>query len=168
MSVTTAGMTRHGGEPRQRLLVAVLAISLALNFCVIAGAVWSRVNTQEPPSAGERFHKLETSLNLNDQQRAAFEAYVAASRARSAQLRQDIDPLLDAAWAEIGKPQPDEAVIMQRFNDASSRWRSSQRETIDTTLALLATLNPDQRAKFIAEEHERRTAQRRRRADEQR
>ena len=168
MSVTFIGASHGGGMPRNRLVVAILAISLALNICVIAGALWHRANAPEIQSASERFRQLETSLNLTDQQRAAFEAYVAQARTRNAQLRQDIDPLLDAAWAELGKPDPDEAVVLQRFNDASIRWRNSQRETVEATLALLATLNPDQRAKFIADERERRAAQRRRHAEESR
>ena len=168
MSVTFAGAARGRGMPRQRLLIAVLAISLALNVCVIAGAVWNRVNLPETQGATERFRNLETSLNLNGQQRMAFEAYIATARARNVQLRQDIEPLLDAAWAELGKDQPDEAVVLQRFGDASTRWRASQRETVEATLALLATLNPDQRAKFIAAERERRASLRRRRAEETR
>ena len=130
--------------------------------------MWHRVNLPEAPSATERFHKLETALNLNEQQRLAFEAYVAATRARNGQMRQDIEPLLDAAWAELGKDQPDEAVVLQRFNDVSVRWRASQRETVEATLALLATLSPDQRAKFIAAERERRADLRRRHAEESR
>ena len=168
MSATFAGESRGGGMPRQRLIIAALAISLALNLCVIAGAVWHRVNLPEAQTSTERFRKLEASLDLSDQQRLAFEAYVAAARARNGQLRQQIDPLLDAAWAELGKEQPDEAVVLERFNDASTRWRASQRETVDATLALLATLHPDQRAKFIAAERERRAEQRRRRTDESR
>lgn len=168
MSVTTAGMSRRGGMPRQRLLAALLAVSVALNICVVAGAVWSRVNAPAAPAPGERFRKLEAALNLDDRQRLAFEKYVAAAWARNAQLRQDIEPLLDAAWTEMGKAQPDEALIMQRFTDASARWRVSQRETVEATLALLATLNPDQRAQFIAEERERRAAFRRHRAEDAR
>jgi uncharacterized membrane protein len=168
MSVTTAGMTRRGGMPRPRLLLALLAISVALNLCVVAGAVWNRLNIAEPLAAGERFRRLEAALNLNDQQRVAFEAYVVAARARNAQLRQDIEPMLDSAWAELGKAQPDEAVVLQQFNDASTRWRASQREKVDATLALLATLDPNQRARFIADERERRAAQRRRHAEESR
>ena len=168
MSVTTAAANRGRGLSHQRLLVGILAISVALNVCVVAGALWSRYSTPEPMSASERFRKLEGSLNLNDQQRQAFEAYVAASRMRTAQLRKDIEPLLDASWSEIAKPQPDEAAILQSLAEASSRWRMSQRETIQATVALLATLTPDQRAKFIADERERRTALRRRRADEAR
>jgi len=168
MSATFVGASHGSGMPRGRLVIAVLAISLALNVCVIAGALWHRASMPEAQTASERFHQLEESLNLTAQQRAAFEAYVAQARTRNAQLRQDIDPLLDAAWAELGKPDPDEAVVLQRFNDASIRWRDSQRETVEATLALLATLNPDQRAKFIAAERERRAAQRRRHAEESR
>lgn len=168
MSVTFAGASRRGGMPRQRLIIAILAISLALNLCVIAGAVWNRINAPVMQSSTERFHKLERSLDLNDSQRAAFEHYVAAARSRNVQLRHEIDPLLDAAWTELGKDQPDEAVVLQSFSDASTRWRASQRETVDATLALLATLTPDQRAKFIAAERERRAEQRRRHAEEAR
>lgn len=168
MSATVAGTSRGGGVPRHRLIIAALAISLALNACVIAGAVWHRMNLPQTQSASERFRKLEASLDLNDHQRRAFEAYAAAARARNIQLRQQIDPLLDAAWAELGKDQPDGALVLQRFNDASNEWRASQRETVDATLALLATLRPEQRAKFIAAERERRADQRRRRAEEAR
>jgi uncharacterized membrane protein len=168
MSVSIAGFTPGRRMPRGRLLGAILAISVALNLCVIAGVVWTRYNAPEPVGASERFHKLEATLGLDDRQRAAFEAYVAATRARAAKLRQDIDPLLDLAWSELGKPQPDEALILQQLSDASGRWRASQRETVEATLALLATLSPDQRTKFVAAESERRAAQRRRHAEEQR
>jgi Spy/CpxP family protein refolding chaperone len=168
MSVTLAGVSGGRGVPRHWLLVAVLAISLALNACVVAGVLWSRLSAPETMTASERFRHLEESLNLDAKQRAAFESYVAATRARTAQLRRDIEPILEAAWAEIGKPNPDETTILQRLNDASGRWRTTQRETIEATLALLSTLSPDQRAKFIADEHERRAALRRKRADEAR
>jgi Spy/CpxP family protein refolding chaperone len=168
MTVTTAGLNRGRGMPRQKLLVAVLAISVALNVCVVAGALWTRYSSPESITSSERFRRLEVSLNLNDQQRQAFEAYVAATRARSAQLRKDIEPSIEASWNELAKAQPDEAAILQSLADASSRWRTSQRETIEATMALLATLTPDQRAKFIAAERERRAEVRRRRADEAR
>jgi uncharacterized membrane protein len=168
MSVTLAGMTQGRGMPRSWLLAAALAISLALNICVVAGVMWGRFSAPDATTASERFRKLEASLNLNEQQRKAFEAYVVSTRARSARLRRDIEPMIEAAWTEIGKPHPDEAAIQQRIGDASARWRASQRETMEETLALLATLSPDQRAKFVADEHERRAALRRRRADEAR
>lgn len=169
MSVTTAGLVRDGSRlPRRKVLAAVLAISVALNLCFVAGALWTRYTASEPATASQHYRKLEAALSLNEQQRAAFDAYTAATRARTAQLRQDIEPLLDAAWAEIGKAQPDEALIMQRLNDASARWRGSQREAVDATLALLTTLNQDQRDKFIADERQRRAAARRRHIEEAR
>jgi Spy/CpxP family protein refolding chaperone len=168
MTVTTASLNRGRGIPRQRLLVALLAVSVALNACVLAGALWTRYSSPGAITASERFRRLEVSLNLNDQQRQAFEAYVAATRARNAQLRKDIEPSIEASWNELAKAQPDEAAILQSLADASSRWRASQRETIQATVALLGTLTPDQRAKFIADERARRAELRRRRADEAR
>ncbi|HWB52352.1 MAG TPA: periplasmic heavy metal sensor [Stellaceae bacterium] len=168
MSVTAAGVNHRQPISRQRLLAGVLAVSVALNLCVVAGALWSRYSKPETMTASEHFRRLETALNLNDQQRKAFEAYAAATRARTAQLRRDLQPMLDAAWIEIAKPQPDEAAILQGLTDASTRWRASQRETVEATIALLATLDPDQRAKFVADEQARRDALRRRRADETR
>jgi Spy/CpxP family protein refolding chaperone len=168
MSVSIAGLTPGRKMPRERLLGAILAVSVALNLCVIAGVAWSRYSAPQPIGASERFRRLEMTLGLDDQQRAAFEAYVAATRARTARLRQEIDPLLESAWREIGQPQPDEALILQQLGDASGRWRASQRETVEATLTLLATLSPEQRAKFVAAESERRAAQRRRHAEEQR
>ena len=77
-------------------------------------------------------------------------------------MRKDIEPMIEASWNELAKPQPDEGVILQSLNEASLRWRTSQRETIEATLALLGTLSPEQRAKFIADEHARRAELRRR------
>ena len=168
MSVLTAGTRRDPEVSRHRLLAALLAISVALNLCVVAGALWSRYSAPSAPSATERLRNMATTLNLDDQQRAAFEAYVAATRTRQAALRQALEPLLDSAWLELGKPQPDEAAILQRLSDASARWRASQQETVDATIALLATLNPDQRDRFVAAERERRAALRRRHAEENR
>jgi uncharacterized membrane protein len=168
MSLTATGIPRGGGVPRHRLILAILAISLALNVCVIAGVIWNRTTAPETQTGGAWVRKLEASLDLNEQQKAAFTAYIAASRAHNAQLRQDVEPMLEAAWAELAKPQPDQAEVLRHFNDASTRWRASQTETISATLSFLATLNPDQRAKFIAGEREHRASLRRRRVEEAR
>src|SRR6202035_1347712 len=132
--------------PSGRLFGALLAVSVALNLCFVAGAVWSRFNAPPAPiSASERFRRLEVALDLADRERPAFQAYVAATLARSARLHREIDPLLDGAWAEIAKPQPDDRVLMQRFDEAATRWRSFQHEAVDATLALLVKLSPEQR-----------------------
>jgi len=169
MSVTTAGVTRAWQAPRQRVLAAALAISVALNLCVVAGAVWSRYTAPVPPqTASERFHRLADSLDLTPQQRVAFDAYVAAMVARGDRMRQDVEPAMEAAWGELAKPDADQARVLQLLDDAGSRRRTYMREAVGATLSLLATLTPDQRAKFIANERAFHAAQRRRHADEAR
>src|SRR5579862_7865963 len=159
MTITAAGMRRPQGLSSRRLFGAVLAVSVALNLCFVAGALWSRFNPPPAPvSATERFRKLEASLGLDEQQRVAYQAYVSGTLARSARQRREIDPLLDAAWAEIAKPAPDDASLRQRFDEAAARWRGFQHEAVDATLALLAKLSPEQREKFVADELQRRAA----------
>jgi len=167
MSVTTAGMTRRARLPRRRVLAAILAVSLALNLCVVAGAVWSRLHAP-PQTTSERFHRLADSLNLTSQQRVAFDNYVAAMAARGERMRQDVEPMMDAAWAEIAKPDADPARVLQLLDDAGNRRRAFQHEAVAETLTLMATLTPEQRAKFIADEREHFSTLRRRRAEEQR
>src|SRR5580658_5144660 len=100
MTVSAAGMRASRRLPSGRLFGALLAVSVALNLCFVAGAVWSRFNAPPAPmNASERFRKLEAALGVTDQERPAFQAYVAATLARSARLHREIDPLLDAAWA---------------------------------------------------------------------
>jgi Spy/CpxP family protein refolding chaperone len=169
MSVATAtGAGARRVTPR-RLWPALLAVSVALNLCFVAGAVWSRVNAPATaPSASDRFHRLGAKLDLTDEQRGAFQAYVAATMERTARQRREIDPLLDAAWAEVAKPQPDNSALIQRFDDVAARWRGFQHDAVNSTLALLAKLTPDQRAKFVADELERRATVRHRRLEEAR
>jgi Spy/CpxP family protein refolding chaperone len=168
MSVTTAGLGRRSnGMPRQRLVVAILAISVALNLCVIAGALWSRVHTPPPPATfSERLRHVENTLDLTSAQRVAYDRYIVDMVARGDQMRQQLDPLFDAAWAEIAKPDADQARVLQLFDDASTHRRAFMHDAVSATLSLLATLTPEQRAKFIADEREFRLAQRRRHAAE--
>ncbi len=168
MTAVTTGLRRSGGLSPHRLIAALLAISVALNLCFVAGALWSRFNAPPPLTASERFRKLEATLDLTDQQRPVYRAYVAATLARTARQRREIDPLLTAAWSEIAKAQPDDDAVMQRFDEASALWRGSQHEAVNATLSLLATFTPEQRERFAADELERRAAARHRRLEEAR
>jgi len=166
MSVTTANTAPTGGLPRNRVLAGLLAVSVVLNLCVVAGVGWTRFNAPAlPPTAAERFAQLANELHLTPEQQVAYDKYVAAMRLRGERLRDDTEPLIAAAWAEIAKPQPDEAQVQQLFDDAATRRHVYQREALAETLALLATLSPDQRAKFVADARERRAAVQRLRAN---
>jgi Spy/CpxP family protein refolding chaperone len=145
-----------------RLLIAVLVISLVLNLCFIAATLWFRLHA--PPAGrnlAERYQEIASQLNLDAQQRAAFDRYIAAMRSRADQMRQETDTLMAAGWDELAKPQPDEAKVTQLFEQAGEKRRGFQHDATAQTLALLATLSPEQRAKFVALMRERRAAARR-------
>jgi uncharacterized membrane protein len=165
VSVVTAGRTDAGGR-RSRLWIALVAVSLVLNLCFIAGAVWSRLH---PPAGrldlAERYRQMAAQLDLDSQQRAAFDRYVAAIRSRGEQMRQETDPLMSAAWDELAKPKPDTARVEQLFDEAGEKRRAMQHETTSQTVDLLGALSPVQRAKFVLIMHEWRAAWRQRAAN---
>jgi Spy/CpxP family protein refolding chaperone len=145
-----------------RLLIAVLVISLVLNLCFIAATLWFRLHA--PPAGrnlAERYQEIASQLDLDAQQRAAFDRYIAAMRSRADQMRQETDPLMAAGWDELAKPQPDEAKVTRLFEQAGEKRRGFQHDATAQTLGLLATLSPEQRTKFVALMRERRAAARR-------
>jgi len=168
MTAATAGVGPSRRLSRPRWLGALLAISVALNLCFVGGAVWTRFHAPAPSTTSERFQRLAQTLNLSPPQQAAFDQYVAAILARGNRLRQATEPLMDEAWEEIAKPQPDQARVLQLLDEASGRRHDFQHEAVASTLSLLASLTPEQRAKFLADEHDRRLSLRRRRAEETR
>jgi len=165
VSVVTAGRTEAGGR-RSRLWLALLAVSLVLNLCFIAGGIWSRLH---PPVArldlAERYRQMAAQLDLDPQQRAAFDRYVGGIRGRTEQMRQETDPLMSAAWEELAKPQPDTAKVEQLFDEAAEKRRAMQHETTSQTVDLLAALSAAQRAKFVSIMREWRAAWRQRAAN---
>jgi len=170
MSVTTASITPSRQLPRRpRGLVAALAISVALNLCVVVGAAWNRLHTPSlPPTLSQHYHQVADTLSLTPEQRAVFDKYVADMTARGEHMRQAVEPMMDSAWTELAKPDADQARVLQLLDDASGRRRAFMHEAVEATMSLLATLTPDQRAKFLAEERAFRAAQRRRHAEEAR
>jgi Spy/CpxP family protein refolding chaperone len=168
MTMSAVGIAERGRPQRPRLLAGVLAVSVALNLFFVGGALWTRLHASQPATASERFHKLGQSLNLSPPQQAAYDQYVAAILARNNRVRQATEPLLDEAWAEIGKPNPDQIKILQLLDDFSTQRREVMHQTVGATLSFLTTLTPEQKEKFLADEHERRLAARRRRAEEMR
>lgn len=162
MSAAAAAPGAARRREHSRLLIAVLVISLVLNLCFIAATLWFRLHA--PPAGrnlAERYQEIASQLDLDAQQRAAFDRYIAAMRSRADQMRQETDPLMAAGWDELAKPQPDEAKVTQLFEQAGEKRRGFQHDATAQTLALLATLSPEQRAKFVALMRERRAAARR-------
>lgn len=150
MSAAAAGTSRRIGRS-PRLVLVLLALSVALNLFFVTGALWIRLHPATVLSFQERrFQRMARELDLAPQQRAGFDRYVAAMRARTAQMHQQLHPLYAGAWEEMAKPQADEAQVMRLFDEASAKRREFQRGATSQTLAFLATLSPAQRAKFLA------------------
>jgi Spy/CpxP family protein refolding chaperone len=144
------------GATRQHLLWVALTLSLVLNLCFVAGALWARV--QGPPAPfniEERLQRIGSELQLDPRQRQNFDRYSETVRAHLQQMREAVEPLMSAAWSEIAKPNADEASVMHFFDEAAQARRGFQGEMIATTLSFLATLSPDQRAKFVQLFHQR-------------
>jgi Spy/CpxP family protein refolding chaperone len=168
MTAAAAGMRPSSRLSRPRLIAALLAISVALNLCFIAGATWSRLKPATIVTTSERFHRLAQTLDLSPQQQDAFDQYVATLIARNNRVRLATEPLMDEAWAEVARPNPDQARVFQLLDEFSTQRHETWHETVIATLALLATLTPEQKAKFLAAENGWRMAGRHRRAAESR
>ena len=149
-SAAARGATRHP------LLWVALALSLALNSCFVAGALWIRIQgPAAPPSPAERLQRVGAELVLDPQQRHAFAQYSENLRMHMQQMRETVEPLMSAAWAELAKPDADPATAARLFDEAAQARRGLQRELLAPTLAFLATLSPEQRAKFVKLFHQR-------------
>ena len=161
MSTATAGPVGQSGAPTgwptRRVLIILLVLSAVLNVCFLAGAAWTRLHAPARwADLEQRYQRMAAELNLEPQQRAGFDAYAAAMRTRTEKMQEQVAPLINAAWEEIAKPQPDAAQVMRLFDEAAEKRREFQREATARTVDFLAILSPAQRSKFIAIAHERR------------
>jgi uncharacterized membrane protein len=148
--------TAPRGATRHPLLWVALTLSLLLNLCFVAGALWIRIQGPPPPaSPTERLQRVGAELALDPQQRRAFDQYSENVRAHMQQVRDTVEPLMSAAWSELAKPDADQATAARLFDEAGQARRSLQRELLAPTLAFLATLSPEQRAKFVELFHQR-------------
>ena len=153
-----AGADPVTGWPRRRLWITLLAISVLLNLCFIAGAVWIRLHAPARPGFEQHYAHMAAELDLDPPQRTGFDEYVAAMRSRNEKMRQQVAPLIGAAWDEMAKPQVDSAQVLQLFDEAAEKRRGFQRETTAQTIDFLTILSPAQRGKFIALAREHRSA----------
>lgn len=152
MSATTAGTTT-ARSPRMRrpVLITLLVISAILNLFFIVGAVWIRWHAPHGwPSLEQRYREMAGQLNLTPEQRPGFDKYVAAMRARTEKMHQQVGPLIGSAWEEIAKPQSDQTQVLKLFDEAADKRREFQREATVQTLDFLSILTPEQRGKFVA------------------
>jgi Spy/CpxP family protein refolding chaperone len=140
--------TRLAASLRRQWWKALLAVSLALNLFVIAGALWIRMHPPFPPPEGQ-IESMAGELDLNPPQKHAFERYAQTMRDRLEAMHKNLEPTIEAAWSEVASPRADEAQVMRLLDDASQQRRGFVRDMTTTTLSFLSTLSPQQRAKFV-------------------
>ena len=152
VSTVARGATRHP------LLWVALTLSLLLNLCFVAGALWIRIQGPAlPASPAERLQRIGAELALDPQQKQAFDQYSENVRAHMQRIRDTVEPLMTAAWSELAKPDADQATAARLFDEAGQARRGLQRELLAPTLSFLATLSPEQRAKFVELFHQPRS-----------
>lgn len=147
--MTVASMAARGGM-RQHLLWAVLALSVALNACFVAGALWIRFH--EPVlrmGPEERLQRIGAQLGLDPQQKQEYDRYSRAVQARMKLMHEAIEPIIGNAWSELAKPDADATRIMQLFDEAAQKRIGVRRELTLETLSFLKNLSAEQRQKFV-------------------
>jgi len=150
--------TAPRGATRHPLLWVALTLSLLLNLCFVAGALWIRIQGPAlPASPAERLQRIGAELALDPQQKQAFDQYSENVRAHMQRIRDTVEPLMTAAWSELAKPDADQATAARLFDEAGQARRGLQRELLAPTLSFLATLSPEQRAKFVELFHQPRS-----------
>lgn len=141
--------TAARGNTRRHLISLLVALSVALNLCFIAGALWIRIHGPPPVNVEDRLQRVAEQLDLDPSQKNAFGRYSEAVRTRMREMHHAVDPLVGKAWSEVAKPDADEAKVTQLFDEAAQTRRGYMREFAPLTLSFLATLSPEQRAKFV-------------------
>ncbi len=142
--------TAANSGARFNRLKALLALSLALNLFFVAGALWIRIHASPAPiSPEQRLEQMADELGLNLKQRATFAEYSRAMREHMQAMRDAVRPQISKAWSEVAKPQADEIKVMQLLDEAAQTRHHYVHDLTAMTLAYLATLSPDQRAKFV-------------------
>ncbi|MDB5405788.1 MAG: hypothetical protein JWL84_700 [Rhodospirillales bacterium] len=135
---------------RSRLPLILLALSLALNFFFIGGAFWLKsqaLRAQMTPP--ERARLVARQLSLDDNQRAAFDEFIKTARQRTRELREANKPLIEQAWGELAKANPDEALLDRLAGASADNRRRYQVDLAHALRGFLATLSDEQRRTFV-------------------
>jgi uncharacterized membrane protein len=129
-----------------RLLWIALALSLTLNIFFLAGLAW--MHTHAPPPPILRLQHLADSLNLNTDQRQAYEQFLRTLRLRGRFVHESNQPLIDNLWGEIAKPTPDTSTIAKLSDQINGNREGLQREVSTALDTFIKTLTPAQRAQL--------------------
>ena len=127
-----------------RLVKIALALSLALNVCFVGGLVYSKFVRPTPPLIA-----LGKQLNLEPDQRKAFQSFLLVVRTKGAVLRESNVAISRKIWDELSQPKPDEQKLSALFTEIANNRRDFQAAVGSALLPFLETLSIEQRQHFI-------------------
>ena len=151
-----------GGAPIRvfswRALPWVLfTLSLALNVFFIGGHFYSRAQygneagrqagTAKPPATRSRISVDRIGLDVA--QRGGFRTMRARIRARGKRFRARSRGHVARLWAELQKDKPSKRVIDRSLRKLTDSRYAYQRRAAAHAIAFMATLDPNQKARFL-------------------
>jgi uncharacterized membrane protein len=127
-------------------MAVVLALSLALNVCVVGGFAYSRWFVNHFAAAPE--HKLDIlgeRLHLTHDQRQPFEAFKQTLRDGQTALWEENEPLLEQAWGELTKDPVDPAQLQALMDQMSLHRHAFQVGAAASLVQFIKALTLEQR-----------------------
>lgn len=131
-------------RPKGRLVKVALALSLALNVFFVGGLAYSKFVRQTPP-----LMRLGRELDLEPDQRNAFQSFVQVVRSKGAALRDTNVAVGQQIWDELSQPKPDAQKLGTLLTEIANNRRDYQMAVGTALLPFLETLNIEQRQRFI-------------------
>jgi uncharacterized membrane protein len=144
MTSPLEGATSSPTRPKGRVLQVALALSLALNVFFIGGLLYSKFVRPTPPLLA-----LGRELNLENDQRKAFQSFVQVVRSKGVALRDTNLALSRQIWDELSQPKPDPQKLTALFTEIANNRRDYQAAISTALLPFLETLSIEQRQRFI-------------------
>ncbi len=131
-------------RPKGRLVKVALALSLVLNVFFVGGLLYSKFVRPTPPLI-----VLGKELNLDPDQRKAFQSFVQVVRRKGRDLRETNLGLGQQIWDELSQPKPDAQKLTSLFTAVANNRHEYQNAVSAALLPFLETLNVEQRQRFV-------------------
>ena len=119
-------------------------MSLALNVFFVGGLAYSKFVRQTPS-----LMRLGRELDLEPDQRNAFQSFVQVVRSKGAALRDANVAVGQHIWDELSQPKPDAQKLGTLLTEIANNRRDYQMAVGTALLPFLETLNIEQRQRFI-------------------
>jgi len=155
MSLAPSGAPERSG--RRWIVRIILALSLTLNLCFIAGLAYTKFATEEWMSPQQRVAALASDLKLSAEQRQSFREMIQVLRLKGQSLRATNAELAAQVITELGKPQPDQDTLTRLFGQIADNRRQFQFQVGTALGAFFTKLTPEQRTHFVELAHQQRS-----------